>query len=58
MTEWNLEDAQQVWFEDGRENEREEIARNALIKGASIEFVHDITGLDIEAIKSLQAGNN
>jgi hypothetical protein len=53
MTEWNWDDALAVRFEEGRENEREEIARNALAEGASVEFVHNITGLDIETIKSL-----
>jgi hypothetical protein len=32
------------------------IARNALAKGATPEFVRDITGLDLETIKQL-AGN-
>jgi len=65
MTEWNIEDAKKVWFEEGWEGGREEgreegweksretIARNALAKGASIEYIHDITGLDIETIKQL-----
>jgi predicted transposase/invertase (TIGR01784 family) len=74
ITEWNLEDAQHVWYEDGLEDGREEgreegiekgiekgreeIARNALAEGASIEFVQKITGLGIETLKSLQAGNS
>ena len=53
MTEWNLDDAKQVWYEDGREESREEIARNALHEGASIEFVNKITGLDMETIEKL-----
>jgi predicted transposase YdaD len=56
----------QVWYEEGMEeglekgrvNEQKEIARNALAEGASIEFVHKITGLDMGTIKSLQASNN
>jgi predicted transposase YdaD len=59
MTEWNWDDAKQVWFEDGlvvgRENEREEIARNALAKGVSLELIHDITSLDIETLKAMKA---
>jgi hypothetical protein len=66
ITEWNLEDAQQVWYEDGLEDGREEgiekgreeIARNALAEGLPIEFVQKITGLDMETLKSLQAGNS
>jgi predicted transposase/invertase (TIGR01784 family) len=59
LTEWNQEVAQQVWYEDGLEDGlekgREETARNALAKGLSLELVHDITGLDIEALKALSA---
>jgi len=62
LTEWNLEDAKKVWYEDGledgREEGREEIARNALAEGASIEFIHKITGLDMGTIKSLQASDS
>jgi len=31
-----------------------DIARNALAKGATPEFVYDITGLDMEIIQGLQ----
>jgi predicted transposase YdaD len=58
LTEWNFDDAKQVWFEEGMEkgrvSEQKEIARNALAEGASIEFVQKITGLDMDTIKSLQ----
>jgi len=62
MTEWNWEDALAVRYEEGieeglekgRETEREELARKALMKGASIEFVKEITGLDDEAIEKLR----
>jgi predicted transposase/invertase (TIGR01784 family) len=37
--------------QEGREEGRFEVAKNALVKGASIEFVREITGLDIETIK-------
>ena len=40
--------------EGGREEEREEIARNALAEGASIEFVQKITRLDQVAVNRLQ----
>jgi predicted transposase YdaD len=55
MTEWKMEDALAVRYEEGREEGREEIARNALAKGVSVELIHSITGLDIEAIKNLSA---
>ena len=52
-TEFNLDEAKAVWREEGREEEREEIARNALAEGSSIEYVQKITGLDLETIKLL-----
>ena len=62
MAEWNLDDALAVRYEEGWEEGREEgweegredIARNALAKGIPVETIADITGLDIEAIKSIQ----
>ena len=62
LTDWNLEDAKKVWYEDGmedgiekgREEEKLEIARNALAKGSTHEFVHEITGLDWPTIQSLK----
>jgi len=58
INEWKMEDALAVRFEEGMEKEREDIARNALVEGASIEFIQKITGLDIEKIKSLSVQNN
>jgi len=58
MTEWNWDDALAVRYEEGMEKGREEIARNALAEGASIEFIRKITGLDMDTIKSLQVNNN
>ena len=40
-------------MEKGRFNEKLEIARNLLAKGSSLEFVHDITGLDMETLRKL-----
>jgi predicted transposase/invertase (TIGR01784 family) len=58
LTEWNIEEAKEVWWEEGRGEGREEgimeIARNALAEGASIEFVQKITGLDLEVIEHIQ----
>jgi hypothetical protein len=46
------------WLERGRvqglEQGREDIARNAVVKGLPLEVIRDITGLDIERIKRLQ----
>jgi len=58
MTEWNWDDALAVRFEEGQEDKQEEIARNALAEGVSIEFVKKITGLDMETIKKLQGAVN
>ena len=67
LTDWNWDDAKEVWqeeayedgFEEGREEGleegREAVARNALAKGLSIEFVHEITGLSLEMIEKLKA---
>ena len=38
---------------EGSKTKQEEIARNALAEGLSIEFVQKITGLDLDAIKRL-----
>jgi len=62
MTEWNMDDALAVRYEEGMEvgeekglkKGREEVAKKALTEGASIEFVKKITGLDEEAIKGLR----
>jgi predicted transposase YdaD len=54
ITEWKMEDALAVRYEEGREEGKEEIARNALAKGISVEFIHDITELDKEVIRNLQ----
>ena len=65
ITEWDTEKAKEVWYEEGLEEGMEKgiekgleqgletSARNALAEGASIEFAHKITGLDIETIKKL-----
>ena len=70
ITEWNWDDAKQVWYEEGkeegmeeglekgREEGREETARNALAEGVSIEIIQKITGLDIEAIEKLMKKPN
>jgi len=70
LTEWNWDDAKQVWYEEGmedglekgreegKEEGKEEIARNALAEGASIEFVRKITGLDMETLKTLGHGGS
>jgi hypothetical protein len=46
---WKLEDALVVEREEGRE----EVAKNALVKGASVKFIREITGLSTGTIQSL-----
>ena len=57
MTEWNMEDAQKVWFEDGWEKGREEesfsIAQNLVKLGLPIETIISATQLDPEKVKAL-----
>ena len=65
-TEFNIDVAKKVWWEDGWEDghiqghaqgceeERKTIARNLLVKGSSLEFVHEITGLSLEEINNLK----
>ena len=44
--------------EDGIRKGKEETAKNALTKGASIEYVKEITGLNLETIKKLGGQQN
>jgi hypothetical protein len=57
LTEWNTETWGEVQREEGREEGRkegrEEVAKNALIKGASVEFISEITGLSTKTIQNL-----
>jgi len=58
LTEWNLDEAKKVWYEDGqmddRTEEKIEIARNLLTEGMTLEFVHKITGLPLEEIEKIK----
>ena len=58
LTEWNTEEAKEVWFEEGleagMEKGKESVARNALAKGISPDMIREITGLDLESIQSLR----
>jgi len=60
MTEWNWDDALAVRYEeghdDGCEDEKLEIAMNALAEGLVPELVQKITGLDMDTIEGLRAG--
>jgi hypothetical protein len=49
ITEWNWDDAKEVWQEEAVEK----TARNAMAEGLPIEVIQKITGLDMEAVKRL-----
>jgi len=57
FTEWNWDDALEVAREEGHEDGIEEekliIAKNLLVKGSSIEFIHEITGLSPDKINEI-----
>jgi predicted transposase/invertase (TIGR01784 family) len=53
LTEWSMEDALAVRFEEGKEEGIEKVARNALSNGLSPEMISSITGLDLETIKTM-----
>jgi predicted transcriptional regulator len=61
MTEWNWDDAMEVLREETWEEAREEtwtergeeIARNALAKGLSMEVISEITGLSTEDVERI-----
>jgi hypothetical protein len=69
LTEWNWDDAKEVWQEEaretgmeqgleqglaqGRESRNVEVAKNALAKGLPFETISEITGLSLEAIEKL-----
>jgi len=58
MTEWNWDDALAVRYEEGKEEDKEDIVRNALAKGHSIEVIYNITGLDMETLIKIQERNS
>jgi hypothetical protein len=49
MTEFNLDDAIAVRIEE----RNEEIVQNAFAKGLPIDVICDITGLDMDTVKTL-----
>jgi hypothetical protein len=56
--EGGLEKGRVEGREEGRETGLEEAARNALMNGFSIDQIHEITGLDTDAIRNLGASAN
>jgi hypothetical protein len=56
FTEFNMDDALRVRFEEGQETAAETIAANLLRNGAVPDFVSKNTGLSIDKILSLSKG--
>ena len=55
FTEWDWDDALEVAREEGLEDGLELTARNALVKGFSVQTVQEITGLNLETIEEIKA---
>ena len=53
--EEGLEQGREEGLEQGRDNEKIIIAQNLLSKGSTLEFVQEITGLDLETIQRLSS---
>ena len=57
LTEWNWDDAKEVWQEEAREEghiqEKLEIARKMKNAGRPISEIEEFTGLSSESIKDL-----
>ena len=51
FAEWKLEEAQQVWLEEGREEERLEMARAMFAEGDSLEKIARVTKEPLERVK-------
>jgi len=54
--EWKLEDALVVEREEGIEEGKYLVARNAFAKGASVEFISEITGLNTRTVQDIVNG--
>lgn len=55
--EWNMNDALQARFEDGRNEEREAVAIKMLRKGKSFDEVQEFTDLPIQRLEQLVIDN-
>jgi len=55
MSEFKYELDTRTRINDAKRETKEEIVRNALAHGLSLEVIQDITGLDVEAIRSMNS---
>jgi hypothetical protein len=54
LTEWNWDDAKEVWQEEAREEKQLEIARNFKALGLTPDQIASGTGLPLETVEKLQ----
>ena len=55
--EWNMNDALQALFEDGRNEEREAVAIKLIRRGRPLDEIHEDTGLSLQRLKQLANDN-
>jgi len=53
VSEWNMETALEVREEEGRMEEKREIAKRMKAKGKSVEEIEEMTGLTVDEILKL-----
>ena len=49
--EWNMNDALQARFENGRKEERESVAIKLIRRGRPLEEIHEDTGLSLQRLE-------
>ena len=57
VLEWNLDDALQARFDEGRNEERESVAIKMLRKGKSFDEVREFTDLPLQRLEQLAKNN-
>ena len=55
--EWNMNDALQARFEDGRNEEREAVAIKLIRRGRPLDEIHEDTGLSLQRLEQLTVDN-
>ena len=55
--EWNMNDALQARFENGRKEERESVAIKLIRRGRPLEEIHEDTGLSLQRLEQLANDN-
>ena len=55
--EWNMDDALQARFEEGRNEEREAVAIKLIRRGRPLDEIHEDTGLSLQRLEQLAVDN-